>query len=450
MGQYQQWLHYRAVDQQLHAQQEQLARELTGLHEQADLLRESASTPNNVIVQALARLSREFSQVPASSTQSSEHVKTATTVSGTGPVDQQSVRTNHLVQRWMERWGRHAGPLEELVDVETIFALLPPQDVEQFYQSYHYWQLHQRISQVQAQISAVQQQTSENSERMEQVSPGAFALATLARLQASGVNDVGLLDSMLERGEAWLDHAMQLLEQCEELKVFDGDYTRWCELALEGAYDWITSMIEASSVPTPQVASPSSPDQVTEEMLLQKLMSDDEAELFSATADATSVSAAVPVEETTEPEEVEVSSREEPAHHEEVTLSGETAVAPVEVPGEQEMGKERVEVPVPLLGDEVPLQEQAVNIPETPRPTMLETEEELVSIAQATTGDSAEEGIHAVEEIMYFTDEAPWQWEEPASTETHIPAQPESKEKPSMQDVRSGKPGFFHRLFKKM
>src|SRR5947199_7949192 len=115
---------------------------------------------------------------------------------------------------------------------------------------------------------------------MEQVSPGAFALATLARLQASGVNDVGLLDSMLERGEAWLDHTMQLLEQCERLKVFDGDYTHWCELALEGAYDWISSMLEANSLPTSQEASPpaSSSEQITEEMVLQKLMSDDGSE----------------------------------------------------------------------------------------------------------------------------------------------------------------------------
>src|SRR5438105_1438084 len=139
MGQYQQWLHYRAVDQQLHAQQEQLARELTDLHEQADLLKDSASAPDNVIVQALARLSREFFQETASSVLPSERVKSAVAISGTGPLDQQSVRTNHLVQRWMERWGRHSGPVEVHVDVQTVFALLQPQDVEQFYQSYHYW-----------------------------------------------------------------------------------------------------------------------------------------------------------------------------------------------------------------------------------------------------------------------------------------------------------------------
>jgi hypothetical protein len=457
MGQYQQWLHYRAVDQQLHTQQEQLERELAELHERAALLKDSASVTDNVIIQALVRLSREEAVTPMA--RSLEHGKSAA-----GPVDQQSVRTNYLVQRWMERWGRHPGPGEVLVDVQTIFSLLRPQDVEQFYQSYHYWQLQQHITQIQAQIHAVGQQTSENSEQMKRASPDAIALATLARLQASGVNDIDLLDRMLERGEAWLDHTMQLLERCEDLKVIDGDYTRWCELALEGAYEWITSMIEANSLSKLPVASPSasSSDQITEEMLLQKLMSDDELEPLPASADSTSVPAAVPVEETTEPEEVEVPSTEGPARCEEVTPAEEIAMASVEESapagerGEQEMGGERVEMQVPLPVDEVPPQEQEVSIPETPRPALLEsevaeseTEKELTSIPQATAKDSSDESIHAVEEIMYFTDEIPWQWEEPPSSETHIPALTDSREEPSMQDTQSVKQGFFHRLFKK-
>ena len=41
MGQYQQWLHYREVDQHLQAQLEMLERELTQLHEHAHLLEQS-------------------------------------------------------------------------------------------------------------------------------------------------------------------------------------------------------------------------------------------------------------------------------------------------------------------------------------------------------------------------------------------------------------------------
>src|SRR5437763_6233636 len=125
MSQYQQWLHYRAVDQQLHTQQKQLERELAELHERAALLKDSASVTDNVIIQALVRLSREEAVAPIA--RALEHGKSAA-----GPVDQQSVRTNYLVQRWMERWGRHPGPDEVPVDVQTIFSLLRPQDVEQF------------------------------------------------------------------------------------------------------------------------------------------------------------------------------------------------------------------------------------------------------------------------------------------------------------------------------
>src|SRR5437870_12180870 len=156
---------------------------------------------------------------------------------------------------------------------------------------------------------------------MEQVAPGAIPLATLVRLQGSGVNDINLLDSMLERGEAWLDSTMQLLEKCEELKLIDGDYTQWCELALEGAYDWIASMLEANSLPVLQVASPpaSSSEQITEEMLLQKLMSDDGLEPLPVNVDEIPIVTAIPVEETTKTEEVEISSTEEPSRREEAT-----------------------------------------------------------------------------------------------------------------------------------
>src|SRR5260370_19001947 len=47
---------------------------------------------------------------------------------------------------------------------------------------------------------------------------------------------------MLDRGEAWLDSAMQHLDYSEQFDFIRGNYTEWCEHALEGAYDWIDSL----------------------------------------------------------------------------------------------------------------------------------------------------------------------------------------------------------------
>ena len=167
--------------------------------------------------------------------------------------------------------------------LHQIYTQLNPEDVEQFYAGYQLWSMQQQIAALQEQIDALQQQIAENTERMQQVQPAALALATLARLQASGVSNIDLLDRMLERGESWLDSTMQRLEYCERLGFIRGDYAQWCEHALEGAYDWIDSMQEASSPlasppSSPSSESPHEPTAATEELLLQKLMSDEEEE----------------------------------------------------------------------------------------------------------------------------------------------------------------------------
>lgn len=109
---------------------------------------------------------------------------------------------------------------------------------------------------------------------MEQVRPSPIALASLAQLQASGVNDSDLLDKMLERGEDWLDHTLQLLRHCEELDVIGGNYTQWCENALEDAYDWIESVNERENILVAEDTQ-SKVDAATEEQFLQKLMSEE-------------------------------------------------------------------------------------------------------------------------------------------------------------------------------
>ncbi|MBE3557915.1 MAG: hypothetical protein IMW89_01650 [Ktedonobacteraceae bacterium] len=168
----------------------------------------------------------------------------------------------------------HASP-----SAGEVFARLRPEDVEQFYHSYQIWTLQQQFAPLQDRIEKLKKQIEENAQRMREVEPGPLALSVLAQLQARGVDDLDLLDRLLERGEIWLDHTLQLLTRCEQLGVIGESYSRWCEHALEGAYDWIDSMDQASTEPHEIVTTPADTHGVaTEEELLQKLMSEEDEE----------------------------------------------------------------------------------------------------------------------------------------------------------------------------
>ncbi len=248
-----------------------------------------------------------------------------------------------------------------LDETNAIFAHLDPHDVEQFYASYQLWLLQQHIAEVQAQIQSVTQQIAENQEHLQHVHPSAIALATLARLQSHGVNDIDLLDRMLARGEDWLDRTMQRLVYCEKFDFIRDNYTEWCEHALEGAYDWIDSVDDAqiehgtspSSAETsePNTLSDAAVDaqaQTTEELLLLKLMSDeDEALMQAATLKIAAISptkAQEDIEPTVLEQEQESSTEHTPspvqANHilttEEIIPpeSNETGILPVEQPVE--------------------------------------------------------------------------------------------------------------------
>ncbi|HEV7236692.1 MAG TPA: hypothetical protein VGN15_10955, partial [Ktedonobacteraceae bacterium] len=231
-----------------------------------------------------------------------------------------------------------------LDEVNAIFAHLDQRDVEQFYASYQLWLLQQHITEVQAQIQSVTQQIAENQEHLQRVHPSAIALATLARLQSNGVNDIDLLDRMLARGEDWLDRTMQRLAYCEKFDFIRDNYTDWCEHALEGAYDWIDSVDEAhiengtSPSPTetsePNTLSDAAVDaqaQTTEELLLLKLMSDeDEALMQAATLKIAAISPA----------------------------QAQEAVEPTILEQEQEGSSEHT--PSPLLTDHIPTMEEII------------------------------------------------------------------------------------------
>ncbi len=59
MGQYQQWLHYREIDQQLHAELEALEVQLADLQERARQIEQTLPQANNQIISVLATLLKE-------------------------------------------------------------------------------------------------------------------------------------------------------------------------------------------------------------------------------------------------------------------------------------------------------------------------------------------------------------------------------------------------------
>ena len=165
MGQYQQWLLYREIDQRLRARLAELEAELSQLQEQVRLLEPAWPHTDNEIIRALVA-----SNEPVSSSivdwgglpDYSQHEMQGTLSTGTPPqppvtshfepiplpeagtvdfhergytepqfelpewlynlaissgatdrttpIDQQTIRTNRLVQRWIERWGRQSVP----------------------------------------------------------------------------------------------------------------------------------------------------------------------------------------------------------------------------------------------------------------------------------------------------------------------------------------------------
>ncbi len=163
-------------------------------------------------------------------------------------------------------------------DLHSLFSQLNSQQVEAFYKNYQQWQLEQQGIVLQEQIAAIEQQIVDNQVLMQLTQPSPIALATLTRLQSYGVDDIDLLDRMLERGDTWLDHTLELLEQCERLDVIHGNYTEWCQHALEDAYNWLDSMHndEESQPLLEQATQTETSDDTTETLLIQRLMSEDE------------------------------------------------------------------------------------------------------------------------------------------------------------------------------
>src|SRR6266702_1403145 len=239
-------------------------------------------------------------------------------------------------------------------DLSQVYSRLNQLDVEQFYTGYQWWITHRRINVLQEEIDTLRLQIDENAQYMQHARPPAVALATLARLQANGVDDLDLLDRMLEQGEEWLDLIMQRLDYCEQLDFIHDNYTQWCEHALEGAYDWIDSMrdAEVDTSPPPEAASDI---EATEELLLRKLTSveDDVQEQVAEAAELEATLA-------TEAEDA-VDLLTSPMMQESEQQSVELATVP-----EVSLVEPEAEVPEPTTAIEQTMEEQRIEAVQAP------------------------------------------------------------------------------------
>jgi len=349
--------------------------------------------------------------------------------------------------------------------VEAIFARLSPEDVEQFYFAYKQWAIQQRIAGLRREVDQIHRQLAENEAAIQAARPTPIALATLARLQANGVNDVDLLDRMLERGEEWLDRTMQRLEYCEQLDDFlKEDYTQWCANALEGAYDWIDPLLFSTSAPalSNDVAIPvkeQEPEEVgaTEEQLLQKLAEEPEDEADDAWQTATLKREAISLQllhtdergqesgiELSETDEVApvynefVPTAEEAFSEPETQSASEEYIAPEVVSQDEDStGNEQPEL------HEFPANESAVSITETEASELHE---------YAASDQASEEPSTSEDETQETLETSPpaasMQTQEP-SQEQAAPWKMETVPQTPVPQMRKKKPGFFARLFGK-
>jgi hypothetical protein len=360
MGQYQQWLRYQDIEQSLRKTQHALEVELAELESQLDTVffeqigqHEFPLNSNPVITALLAALHSPatFPARPFASFSSSSPPEVGTGEAGQADDEPAPEDVTFLDQ------------------LQMVFATLLPEEVEQFYTAYQKWLLQKRIEDVRQRLATLQEQLDANETRMRYYRPAPIALASLARLQANGVNDIELLDQMLERGEAWLDVTMQRLSYCEQFENFlSDDYTQWCRRALDGAFDWIDSLRMVGSPgengTAPAATSEELPPGIedageAEAMLLQKLSAeadDDENEegMAEEAENSQSGDTTDPVDEPEQPDNsadsqetvvLDPSPGEEDARQEEpIVTAGETS----KHSGEQSTTAEE---PVSTIGD---------------------------------------------------------------------------------------------------
>ncbi|WP_376795075.1 hypothetical protein [Thermogemmatispora sp.] len=140
--------------------------------------------------------------------------------------------------------------------LQRLYSRLSRRDIDEFYAGYQLWLAEQRLAVLDAEIQALRQQIEQNEQRLRQLQPSEGLANLLTSLRAWGVSDVVLLDRLCERGEEWLQAMFRRLDTCRRLGLFDGDCARWCEHALEGAYDWLDSIEEEPPLTSEELVSP--------------------------------------------------------------------------------------------------------------------------------------------------------------------------------------------------
>ena len=298
-----------------------------------------------------------------------------------------------------------------LNQLDAVFAQLNPQAVEEFYATYQQWRLQQRITELRQRIDAVREQQADNEQRLQETHPSAIALAALARLQSNGVSDIALLDSMLDRGESWLDQTMQRLDYFEQFDDFiSDDYTKWCQGALEGAFDWIDSLRENTEYDAPtqleappvEVSSNSEDAGEVEALLLQRLATEDEQDDLpwqeATTLKRTAINLPPQETVTTESEGQEPPAPEDVAQQDTETQAQITEYIPQDEPAQNDetaietyiassTGAEEQIVPEEAL----PIEDIAISESDPEQPA-------LVEFAPIEEPDAAEASLNVLEE----------------------------------------------------
>jgi len=319
-----------------------------------------------------------------------------------------------------------------LSQLDAVFAQLSPQVVEEFYAAYRQWSTQQRITELRQRIDAVREQQADNEQRLRETQPSAIALAALARLQSNGVSDTALLDAMLERGESWLDQTMQRLDYFEQFDDFiSDDYTKWCQGALEGAFDWIDSLRDSPereapvALEVPPAEEPSNNEDAgdVEALLLQRLATEDAQDDLSWQEAITLKQTAIKV---SPPETAPAASDEQaPPAPEDVAQEAQAQAQIIEhIPQDEPAQSDQTETPVAsdvasstgmeeqIIPEEVfPVQDTAIPESELDQPALIE----FAPIEEAAPG---EDELHTGDDQPALIESAPI--EEPSPTGSEI------------------------------
>ena len=334
--------------------------------------------------------------------------------------------------------------------LDAVFAQLDPQAVEEFYTAYQQWSLHQRKNELRQRIEMVRAQQAENEQRLREAQPSAIAFAALARLQSNGVSDTALLDAMLERGESWLDKTMQRLDYFEQFDDFiSDDYTKWCQGALEGAFDWIDSLREGVEQATPEQIetlpeqSPTDSEEAAEveALLLQRLATEHEEddlewqeaitlkqpairpqEPETTTGEAVKQELPAPADAAQQHEETQAQTTEYVPQDEQATESSEQAAEyiPQDEPGQHDEKAITPDAAVPPGAEEQVLPEEASPLEESALAAAEPDQPALIEFAPLEETAPDEEASHPTDEEPPLIESVPVDEPPAARDELHI------------------------------